>query len=161
MLKSSMFATLILTLSFAASGCGGEAVDSGPPRFPISGVVTLDGEPVEYGSLFFVPVDGGPGTSCMIQSGGFSAADPGAVSGAQGVNVEIFDGPPDEDGEREVKGIAVVSSTIAEGGSSDLLITLTSEDIKTEAQLDKESAILKKKERGRERGDGEDDRSEI
>lgn len=160
MLKLSVSTTLIIIASFAVSGCG-EAVDPGPPRFPISGTVTLDGDSDLHGTLFFVPLDGGPGTSCMIEGGAFSSTDPGAVAGPQGVTVEIFDGPREEDGDHELKGTALVSSTIAEGGSSDISITLKAEDIKTEEQLEKEAQRRKILERRRERGEGQSDRSKI
>lgn len=160
MLKLSVSNLLTVVVSFAVSGCG-EAIDPGPPRFPISGIVTLDGAADLYGTLFFVPLDGGPGTSCMIEGGAFSATDPGAVAGPQGVTVEIFEGPGDEDGEHELKGTAVISSTIAEGGSSDILITLKAEDLKSEEQLEKAAQRRKMLERRRERGEGQSDRSPI
>lgn len=48
---------LILTgLLSLLQGCRGEPGLEGPPRFAISGTVTLDGEPVDGGTISFLPV---------------------------------------------------------------------------------------------------------
>lgn len=45
-----------VTLALAAAGCGGV---EGPPREPVSGMVTLDGKPLEKGMITFIPESGG------------------------------------------------------------------------------------------------------
>jgi hypothetical protein len=55
-----MFAGLLL-------GCSA----SGPPRAAVSGTVKLNGQPVEEGSIQFIPVEGttGPGVGGIIKNG--------------------------------------------------------------------------------------------
>ncbi len=36
-------------------GCGSEPAYDGPPRIPISGKVTLDGQPIDGGTISFLP----------------------------------------------------------------------------------------------------------
>jgi hypothetical protein len=43
---------LLLTASLLALGCG-----NGPRKYPVSGRVTLDGNPLEAGDIYFMPVD--------------------------------------------------------------------------------------------------------
>lgn len=54
-LRASAFFASSLAALFVA-GCGGK---EGPPREPISGVVTLDGRPLEKGLITFTPEAGG------------------------------------------------------------------------------------------------------
>lgn len=69
--------TAMLLVTPCVSGCGGDG------RVAISGSVTLDGKPVEKGSISFQPEDGiGPGTGAEIKGGcyeitGAAAATPG------------------------------------------------------------------------------------
>lgn len=69
----SLLSWLLCTLIFA--GCGGE---TGPVTVPIKGKVTLDGKPVEKGTITFEPSDG--------KGGAYSAA---IESGAYATNVEL------------------------------------------------------------------------
>jgi hypothetical protein len=56
-----------LALAFiCASGCG----DGLPPRVPVSGKVTIDGQPVTFGSIRFVPADGGRLATAQIANDG-------------------------------------------------------------------------------------------
>lgn len=61
-----VFNGLLCGLSVIALGCGGADYE-GDKRFPITGTVTVDGEPMEYGTISFIPamqsearVSGGP-----------------------------------------------------------------------------------------------------
>jgi hypothetical protein len=66
-----------LTLIFAVcvTGCG--EVASGPKTATVSGTVTLDGEPLESGSISFAPVDGiGPSAGEKITDGTYTANVP-------------------------------------------------------------------------------------
>jgi len=47
---------LTVLAALAVAGCGGP---DGPPREPVSGVVTLDGKPLEKGLITFTPEGGG------------------------------------------------------------------------------------------------------
>ena len=39
------------------AGCGGESAYDGPERFAVSGTVSLDGAPLDYGTISFIPTD--------------------------------------------------------------------------------------------------------
>jgi len=68
-LRASAFFASSLAALFAV-GCGGE---EGPPREPISGVVTLDGRPLEKGLITFTPEAGGDlVVSGLVVDGAFS-----------------------------------------------------------------------------------------
>jgi hypothetical protein len=65
-----------LALLFVASlaGCGDS---DGAEKHTISGTVTLDGEPVENGTITFVPADGvGPTAGAPIENGQYTAEVP-------------------------------------------------------------------------------------
>ncbi len=47
----------MLGLAAAASGCGGGAAYEGEKRLSLSGKVTLDGQPVDGGSISFIPAN--------------------------------------------------------------------------------------------------------
>ncbi|AMV40528.1 hypothetical protein [Planctomyces sp. SH-PL62] len=53
---SSSFRASTFLIALVAAGCGGQ---EGPPREPVEGVVTLDGEPLEKGLITFTPAAGG------------------------------------------------------------------------------------------------------
>jgi hypothetical protein len=59
-----------LVLFCAALGCG----DSGPPRASAGGVVKLDGQAIEEGSITFVPAEGtsGPTSGARITAGKYN-----------------------------------------------------------------------------------------
>jgi hypothetical protein len=73
MLRIMMGVSLCLTV-LASAGCG--SADQKSPRVQVSGVVTLDGAPLESGQISFVPKDGKlQPTGAEIGAGGkFSAA---------------------------------------------------------------------------------------
>ena len=67
----------VLAFAAAATGCGGgsEAV--------IEGVVTLNGRPLDRGSVTFIPVERGPGASANINPDGTYAARTGSTQGLE------------------------------------------------------------------------------
>ncbi len=75
---------------FTAMGCGGGATD-GPPRASVSGKVTLDGQPVDGGTIYFTPSKG-PMASAPIAAGVYSiaAGDRGPVLGPNAVKIEWY-----------------------------------------------------------------------
>jgi len=83
---------LILILGFLGPGCGeGDEL----PREAVSGTVTLDGKPLEKGTIQFAPVAGGQGAAVegggMIESGKYSIPrDRGLVPG--NYHVAIYSG---------------------------------------------------------------------
>lgn len=71
--STSGFATVgLLGLAATVAGCGSE--ESGPPRLPVSGKVTLDGKPLEAGAITFIPAADGPATAATIAEGAFQVA---------------------------------------------------------------------------------------
>lgn len=70
-LRANPFALSLAVLgtvvgSILAAGCGG---DSGPPTVLVSGQVTLDGQPVEEGQIYFRAQDGGNSYAGKIENG--------------------------------------------------------------------------------------------
>src|SRR5688572_116279 len=67
-------------------GCGGS---DGPERYAVSGSVTLDGQPLDSGSILFGPEgDGGNGGGATITNGEYSIpADSGLVAGKYRVRI--------------------------------------------------------------------------
>lgn len=79
----SALAVLAVT---AATGCG----DGGPPLVPVSGRVTLDGKPLAFKSVRFIPQPGTPGTGAganTAANGTYTliAVRPGATRDVKGV----------------------------------------------------------------------------
>jgi hypothetical protein len=96
---------LVLAVVLAAAGCG-EPNPLG--RRPVYGVVTFQGQPVDYGAITFLPADPQTGISsgAMIESGKYSIklADglpPGnylvMVSSPDRSQVEKVEGPPGDE----------------------------------------------------------------
>jgi hypothetical protein len=78
----------LLLACTAGAGCGGRGYD-GDQRFPLSGTVTVDGEPMEYGVIAFIPdgeearVSGSP-----IRNGTYSIPEEkGANAGSYRVEI--------------------------------------------------------------------------
>jgi hypothetical protein len=76
----------------AMVGCS----DGLPPRIPVSGKVTIDGRPVTFGSVRFVPADGGRQATAQIGKDGsftltaYTTGD-GCVPGTHRVAVYSFE----------------------------------------------------------------------
>lgn len=65
---------LIVTTTLALTGCGGA---KGPPTGTVSGNITLNGTPVEKGSITFIPTTGdAPSSGAAINKGYYSATVP-------------------------------------------------------------------------------------
>ena len=80
---------LALTWSWPP-GCGGE---SGPPRLPVSGRVTLDGQPLSTGAVTLIPTGDGPAVGGTIEGGTF-AVDRSEGPGPGTYKVEIISVQP-------------------------------------------------------------------
>ncbi len=108
-----MLRTLMLSTTLLAAGCGGSSSDrwteNRPKTIPASGVVTLQGRPVEGASVSFVPADrAGTAAFALTDAEGrfdlntFSEKD-GAVAGQYTVtvtkkSVETTPNPKDPNG---------------------------------------------------------------
>lgn len=81
------YGVVVCTALIALIGCG----DGRPIRVPVSGQVSIDGEPLQYGSVMFIP-DEGRGSGGSINSDGrFSLTcyeeNDGVIPGKFGVRV--------------------------------------------------------------------------
>ena len=77
--------TLLLFAFLVLSGCG----KAKPQRLAVSGRVTVDGQPLEIGSILFQPEGRGPKSGGMIQGGVFSiAASTGPQAGEYVVGIQ-------------------------------------------------------------------------
>jgi hypothetical protein len=70
--EQTFFVTFVffccIVLSFSLIGCGGSGLT------PVSGVVTLDGQPLAEGTIHFAPADGqSPSQAAVIREGKFTA----------------------------------------------------------------------------------------
>jgi len=65
----------MILIGCMASGCGHHGLDV--PTATISGIVTLDGQPVEKGTINFIPADGlAPTAGAIVQAGKYSLKAP-------------------------------------------------------------------------------------
>lgn len=84
--KQRLFLGLFLAALCLAAGC-----DSRPKRVPVSGTVLIDGQPLAFGTVVFVPDGGRQSTGTLDSSGHFqlSCFDPndGALLGEHKVQV--------------------------------------------------------------------------
>lgn len=75
-----------LVLVLVTSGCGGGP--DGPKRYPISGTVTREGQPIREGYIQMAPRAGGPATQAAIRDGKYEFTDEnGPVEGEQVVTI--------------------------------------------------------------------------
>lgn len=86
---------LSLLLVLAAGGCGG---DDRLETAPVTGTVTYNGDPLQIGSLLFVPVGGGPSAQANIEPDGsytmgtYDLTD-GAIPGEHKVMITAITSP--------------------------------------------------------------------
>lgn len=74
-------------------GCTGTSIER-PPRAPVMGLITLDGELLEQGVIRFVPAEGttGPQTSAVIDRGLFTLpAEHGPIVGTHRIEIVSTD----------------------------------------------------------------------
>jgi hypothetical protein len=83
----SLGTLLCLVGLFATAGCG----DGRPARVPISGQVLIDGQPLRFGSIRFIPDNARPSSSKLDSEGRFTLycfeKDDGAVLGRHRITV--------------------------------------------------------------------------
>lgn len=110
----------LLAASLLTAGCGGG--DGYGERFPVSGRVTLDGEPLEEGRIVFIPLDataGSPGASGAITGGQYDIpAEAGPSLGKYRVQIhrdrKTGKKIPDYDGEAGATKDEIVESIPAQ-----------------------------------------------
>lgn len=61
-----------MLMLFAVVGLASGCSDGRPARVPASGRVTIDGEPLQYGSVLFLPEQGRPAAGSLDKEGRFS-----------------------------------------------------------------------------------------
>lgn len=88
-------AGLILFPLHLLSGCG--STESGPQRYPVSGKVTYQGQPVPYGEIMFEPNsqkgNTGPAVTAVIEEGTYQTeSGKGTIGGAMIVRIMGLDG---------------------------------------------------------------------
>jgi hypothetical protein len=77
----------LLAAAISFTGCG----ESGPPRAPIAGSVTVGGAPLKAGRILFLPQapTEGPAVSARVVDGKYSLTDDdGPIAGSHRVEVE-------------------------------------------------------------------------
>jgi hypothetical protein len=89
----------VLTLTICAAGCGSKPQSDRPATYPVSGTVTMNGEPVTDANVNFQLTDGSRGASGLTdQQGTFSlttfVAGDGALPGEYRVAITKFEKPP-------------------------------------------------------------------
>jgi len=94
-LKYPQYFVLVPLLTLILSGCAGS---DRPSMAPASGIVTLNGEPVDGASLTFIPTAGGrPGSAITDAQGRYTIKTyedaPGAIIGEHKVSVIKISGP--------------------------------------------------------------------
>jgi hypothetical protein len=89
MLKHSVYLTGLCLLILPLAAC-----DSQPERLPVSGQVLIDGKPLSYGHILFVPPQGRPSRADLNENGRFELSSFSAGDGtARGMNrIAVFAG---------------------------------------------------------------------
>ncbi len=88
MLSFRLSVALVIAAAIG-NGCGREPAS--PPRFPVTGSVTVNGEPLEAGRIRFSPLAGTatPGTSVGVVNGSYSTTvEEGLMVGSYRVEIE-------------------------------------------------------------------------
>lgn len=87
-MSKSWAAICLMSLCAGLAGCGGKEYE-GDQRFPLSGKVTVDGEPMQYGVISFLPQDkAGRVSGAPIRDGAYSVPEArGATAGTYRVEM--------------------------------------------------------------------------
>jgi hypothetical protein len=86
-MSRTLAAWCLAFLGILFAGCG-QRVYTGEQRFPLSGKVTVDGQPMEFGVISFLPQDHGRVSGGPIKSGTYSVPEAmGATAGKYRVEI--------------------------------------------------------------------------
>ena len=88
MLSFRLSVALVIAVAFG-HGCSREPAS--PPRFPVTGTVTVNGEPLQAGRIRFSPLTGTstPGTSVGVVDGSYlTTVEEGLMEGEYRVEIE-------------------------------------------------------------------------
>jgi hypothetical protein len=77
MMRESLYKAVLAAMLLATAGCGDGSEAS------VGGVVTLDGQPLNRGTVSFIPESGGAGATAAIGSDGSFEARTGSTIGLQ------------------------------------------------------------------------------
>lgn len=87
MTKPSRWAVLWLLTATTLLGCSRQSY-SGPKRFPLAGKITIDGQPLDFGSISFIPADGQRVSGGLIENGAYGVTEEnGANAGKYRVEI--------------------------------------------------------------------------
>jgi hypothetical protein len=117
------------------SGCGGDSDEL--PTVRVSGVLSVDGKPVNTGTVHFVPAKGRPATG-IVQDGKFTLTTykegDGVVAGPNRISIEVVQEVPTKDGDTTAKSLIPAKFTnpdtsglqleVRTGGYSNLQINI-------------------------------------
>ncbi|QDT68559.1 hypothetical protein MalM25_14820 [Planctomycetes bacterium MalM25] len=124
--------TLGTGLLVGSLGC-----DSSPPLAPVQGVVTYNGEPLEFGYVMFQPPKGQPAQGQIAADGTFTLATeghgPGAFLGQHRVSVYCYEGhrpgAVDPNNPNQSLGASLIPPGYSRGGMSGLSAEVTTEGL--------------------------------
>jgi len=123
-LPAALLAAAMLAL--LAGGCGRR-----PMLVPVAGRVTLDGKPLEFGSVMIQPAAGPAARATIGRDGGFTAGTfapgDGAIVGPAAVRVTCYEqqrpGAPPPEGEATL-GRSLIPEKYADFGTSGITATI-------------------------------------
>lgn len=108
--------------------CGTGCDDAKPPRFPIRGIVTLNGQPIDNATVILTPKEKGLAASAQIQAGVFELpAEVGPNAGEYYVRINPNEIEVEEIGDRPAPANARVRIPIVYQQSGSLSATITGE----------------------------------
>ena len=127
-------AIAVCLCAILSSGCGGS---SGPERAVVRGTVTLDGVPVDTGTIVFLPGDGvqGPSAGGEIRKGAFELPrDVGPVPGMHRIEIRATR----QEGTSTIAGAPGAESGPSAGGTVDKVVMYIPAKYNTKSTLKEE-----------------------
>ena len=111
-------------LLLLAAGCGG-------PEATLQGIVSLDGTPLDHGTVSLVPTGGGTGASATIQADGTyvarTSSEDGLAAGTYAVTVRaLSENRPDPNGGPPMPGKLLTPPKYGQSATSGLQVVVES-----------------------------------
>ncbi len=102
--------SFVMLLMAACCGCSGGGPDDMPDIAPVSGTLTLDGEPIAFAHIIFSPVDGGQTSEAYSDQSGryvlvYKRDIMGAKIGKHKIIVTTYEEPETTDDMKTVGGV--------------------------------------------------------